>query len=141
MRHDFANFIVPVRDFDRWSYRYVNHPKLTYKIALISEPLTNKPLAVVVMVVHPDFIELVDYIGGSDGVSLAVKGARQYAFQFEKPSVKAWFTNAIVHLFDADSLSVTKTGIEVPINLRGTTKEEAVLPAPLWLMAGDTDFR
>jgi hypothetical protein len=55
--------------------------------------------------------------------------------------VKGWFSNAIVFLFEAQCSSITKTGIEVPMSSRGKTKEQAVLPAPLWLMAGDTDFR
>ena len=141
MRHDFADFIVPVRDFERWLYRYVRHPEFTYQIALISAPLTSKPLALIVMLEHPDYMELVDYVGGKDSVALAVQGARHCAGQLGKPAVKGWFTNAIVSLFEAESLSVQKVGIEVPINLRGRTIQEAVLPAPLWLMAGDTDFR
>jgi ABC-type polysaccharide/polyol phosphate transport system ATPase subunit len=141
MRYDFAGYIVPMRDYARWLYRYVYHPEKSYKIALISEPLTRKPLAAFVMVEHSDYIELLDYVGGSQGVELAIQGTRLFAGQLGKASAKAWFTSAIVPLFDAESVSVTKTGIEVPINLRGRTKEQAVLPAPLWLMAGDTDFR
>jgi hypothetical protein len=141
MRHDFAGYIVPMRDYARWLYRYVNHPEKSYKIALISAPLTSKPLALSVMVEHPDYMELVDYVGGKDGVALAVEGARHCAGQLGKPAVKGWFTNAIVSFFEAESLSVQKVGIEVPINLRERTMQEAVLPAPLWLMAGDTDFR
>ena len=93
------------------------------------------------MVEHPDYIELVDFVGGREGVELAVEGARNFAQSQSKPIVKGWFSNAIVNLFVAHSMSVTKTGIEIPIDLRGRTQEQAVLPAPLWLMAGDTDFR
>jgi len=141
MRHDFSDYIVPVRDKDRWLYRYVSHPEISYKLAIISNALSNRPLAAFVMVEHPDFIELVDYVGGIEGVELAVQGARHVAHSLGQSSVKGWFSNAIVSLFDAQCSSMTKTGIEVPMNLRGKTKEQAVLPAPLWLMAGDTDFR
>ena len=141
MRHDFADYIIPVRDKDRWLYRYATHPEITYKLALISNELSSRPLAAVVMVEHSDFIELVDYVGGVEGVELAVEGARLFAHSLGKFSVKGWFSNAIVSLFQAQCSSMTKTGIEVPMNLRGKSKEQAVLPAPLWLMAGDTDFR
>jgi hypothetical protein len=141
MRHDFADYIVPVRDQDRWLYRYVSHPEITYKLAVISNALSNRPLAAFVMFEHPDHIELVDYVGGVEGVELAVQGARYFAHSLGQSSVKGWFSSAIVSLFEAQCSSMTKTGIEVPINLRGRTQEQAVLPAPLWLMAGDTDFR
>jgi ABC-type polysaccharide/polyol phosphate transport system ATPase subunit len=141
MRHDFSDYIVPVRDKDRWLYRYVSHPEITYKLAIISNTLSNRPLAAFVMVEHPDFIELVDYVGGVEGVELAVQGARHFADSLGQSSVKGWFSNAIVSLFEAQCSSMTKTGIEVPVSSRGKTKEQAVLPAPLWLMAGDTDFR
>jgi hypothetical protein len=130
-----------MRDYSRLLYRYVNHPEHAYRVVLISSRLTDKPLAAFVMLEHPNFNELVDYVGGSAGIGLAVEGARQCAFTLGKTVIKGWFTNAIVHLFDAQCSSITKIGIEVPINLRGRTREQAVLPGPLWLMAGDTDFR
>lgn len=141
MRHDFADYIVPVRDYARWLYRYVNHPELTYQVVLVSARFSKKPLAAFVIIEHPDFIELVDYVGGRAGVDLAIHGARQCAARLGKSILKGWFTNSIVSQFQTNSLSVTKTGIAVPINLRGRTKAQAVLPAPLWLMAGDSDFR
>ena len=141
MHHDFVGFIVPVRDHARWLYRYANHPEITYELAFIANPLSNGPLSAFAMVEHPDYIELVDFVGGREGVELAVEGARNFAQSQSKPIVKGWFSNAIVNLFVAHSMSVTKTGIEIPIDLRGRTQEQAVLPAPLWLMAGDTDFR
>ena len=141
MRQDFAHYIVPVRDFARWVYRYVNHPELTYQVILITARFSKKPLAAFVIIEHPDFIELVDYVGGRAGVDLAIDGVRQCATRLGKTFAKGWFTNSIVSQFEAQCSSVTKTGIEVPINLRGKTKAQAVLPAPLWLMAGDSDFR
>jgi len=141
MRHDFAGLVVPVRDFARWQYRYAEHPELAYRVGLISSRLTRKPLAAFVIIEHADYVELVDYVGGSEGVELAVEGARRCASGLGKGLVKGWFTGAITPRFEARCMSVTRTGIEVPINLRGRTKEQAVLPAPLWLMAGDSDFR
>ena len=101
MRRDFADYIVPVRDKDRWLYRYVSHPEITYKLAIVSNALSNRPLAAFVMVEHPDFIELVDYVGGVEGVELAVLGARHFAHVLGQSSLKGWFSNAIVFLFNA----------------------------------------
>lgn len=141
MRHDFRDYIVPVRDYARWLYRYVNHPEHTYQVVLISARFSKKPLAAFVIIEHQDHIELIDYVGGNAGVDIAIDGARQWAARLGKTTVKGWFTNAIAPRFQTLCASVTPTGIEVPINLRGRSKTEAVLPAPLWLMAGDSDFR
>ena len=141
MQEDFFNYVVPVRDCARWLYRYANHPEISYQIVLISSRMTNKPLAAFVICDHSDHVELIDYVGGRSGVKLAINFARRLASGFGKPVVRGWFTNAIVSLFSHECSSVMRTGIEVPINLRGRTKEQAVLPAPLWLMAGDSDFR
>ena len=141
MSEEFADFIVPVRDFDRWLYRYERHPEISYKVVLISARFTKRPVAALVLAEHADFVELVDYVGGADGVGFAVDRARQFAGMLGKSMVKGWFTGALVPCFRGQSSSVTPTGIEVPTNLRGRTKEQAVLPAPLWLMAGDSDFR
>jgi hypothetical protein len=141
MRHDFAALVVPVRDFARWQHRYAEHPELAYRVGLVSSRLSRKPLAAFVITEHADHVELVDYVGGIGGVELAVEGARRCASGLGKSLVKGWFTGAITPRFEARCVSVTRTGIEVPINLRGRTKEQAVLPAPFWLMAGDTDFR
>lgn len=141
MQSDFAGFIVPVRDYDRWLYRYARHPEITYRVVLISDRLWHRPLAAFVLAEHADFVELVDYVGGAAGVGLAVNRARQFATMLAKPALKGWFTGALAPLFSAHSSSINPTGIEVPTNLRGRTEEQAVLPAPLWLMAGDSDFR
>jgi hypothetical protein len=141
MRQDFFDYIVPVRDYDRWLYRYVNHPEMTYQVVLITARFSSSPLAAFVYKEHPDCLELVDFVGGRDDVKLAIDEARRLATQHGKAVVKAWFSSAVSADFELDCLSVGKTGIEVPINLRGKTKAQAVLPAPLFLMAGDTDFR
>jgi len=141
MRHDFSGYILPVRDFTRWFYRYGQHPDSNFQLVLISSRFSNKPLAAFVIVEHTDHIELVDYVGGSDGINFAVEGARMCAARLGKSFVKGWFTNSLVPLFKVLCKSVAKTGIQVPIDLRGRSKAKAVLPAPLWLMAGDSDFR
>lgn len=141
MRHDFADFIVPERDYNRWLYRYAKHPEISYKLVLVSSRISDRPLAAFVMAEHPDFVELMDYVGGRAGIEVAVDGARQLATRLGKTVVKGWFTNALAPLFQARSSGVNPTGIEVPTNLRGRSQEQAVLPGPLWLMAGDSDFR
>lgn len=143
MRQDFACCIVPVRDYERWFYRYMHHPETTYQVVLVNGRFSKKPLAAFVFKEHPDFIELLDFVGGRDAVPLAINEARRCAGRLGKPTLKAWFSNAVSALFEAQCSSVEKTGIEVPINLRGKTEAQAqaLLPAPLFLMAGDTDFR
>lgn len=141
MCQDFCDVVVPVRDYARWLYRYINHPEFNYQIILITKRFSKTPLAALVIIEHADHIELMDYLGGRSGIDIALNSARQWATRFGKTTVRGWFTSAIVPLFESGSTHVTATEIQVPINLRGRTKEQAVLPAPLWLMAGDSDFR
>jgi len=141
MCQDFCDVVVPERNFTRWHYRYIHHPELHYKIILVSTRFSKTPLAAFVMLEHADHIELIDYVGGQRGIEIALHSVRQWATKLGKTSVRGWFTSSIVALFQLGSSRLTATEIQVPINLRGRTKEQAVLPAPLWLMAGDSDFR
>jgi len=68
---------------------------------------------------------------------------RMQAGDLGLPCVRGWFSARLVEEFASGQATATiePTDIRIPVNLWRRTPDSARPPAPLWLMAGDTDFR
>lgn len=141
MQKDWPDMLLPVRDAERWHYRYAEHPEYKYQVMLVSNRWTGRPLAAVVVRAHADHLEWLDYLGPRSGIEVALRVVRMHAGQLGLPGVRGWFSSRLVQLFAQGQAVVEPTEIRVPVNLRGRTPDTARPPAPMWLMAGDTDFR
>ena len=130
-----------VRDAARWNYRYGEHPEYSYRVLMVSNRWTAKPLAALVLRAHPDHLELLDFVGSRDGIPLALRAARMHAAELGLAHVKGWFSSALVDEFSQGQAALEPNDIRVPVNLWGRDADQARPIAPLWLMAGDTDFR
>lgn len=141
MQHDWPDMMIPVRDAERWNYRYAEHPEHSYRVLMVSNRWTGQPLAAVVLRAHADHLEWLDYLGPRDGIPLAVRAARMHAGEQGLPSVRGWFSSRLVDAFAQGVAAVEATDIRVPVNVLGRHPGTATPPAALWLMAGDSDFR
>jgi hypothetical protein len=141
MQQDWPDMLLPVRDAERWNYRYAEHPEHSYRVVLVSNRWTAKPLAAVVIRAHADHLEWLDYLGPRKGIAAAVRAVRMQAGELGLPSVRGWFSARLVEEFAQGKATVEPTEIRVPVNLLGGAPDAARPLAPLWLMAGDTDFR
>lgn len=141
MQKDWPDVLLPVRDAERWRYRYEQHPEHRYKILVVSNRWTGKPLASIVVRTHPDHLEWLDYVGPRRGILLAVRAARMHAAELGLPVVSGWFSSRLVAEFAHEGATVEPTEMGIPVELFGSNPSSAVSTAPLWLMAGDTDFR
>lgn len=141
MQKDWPTLLLPVRDAERWRYRYEQHPEYRYQILLVSNRWTGKPLASIVVRVHTDHLEWLDYVGPRRGIVLAIRAARMHAAELGLPVVRGWFSSRLVDEFAQGGATIETTEIGIPVELFGCAPASAVSTAPLWLMAGDTDFR
>lgn len=141
MQQDWPGMLLPVRDAARWNYRYGEHPEYSYRVLMVSNRWTAKPLAALVLRVHPDHLEWLDYAGSRNAIPLALRAARMHAAELGLAHVKGWFSSALVDEFSQGQAALEPNDIRVPVNLWGRDADQARPNAPLWLMAGDTDFR
>ena len=141
MQQDWPGLLLPVRDAARWNYRYAEHPEHRYHVLMVSNRWTAKPLAAVVLRAHPDHLEWLDYAGSRDAIPLALRAARMHAADLGLAHLKGWFSSALVDDFFQGEAALEPNDIRVPVNLWGLNVDQARPIAPLFLMAGDTDFR
>lgn len=141
MQQDWPDMLLPVRDAERWNYRYAEYPEHSYRVVLVSNRWTGKPLAAVVIRAHADHLEWLDYSGPRKGIAAAVRAVRMQAGELGLPSVRGWFSARLAEEFAQGTATVEPTEIRVPVNLLGGAQDASRPLAPLWLMAGDTDFR
>ena len=141
MQQDWPGLLLPVRDAARWNYRYAEHPEYSYRVLMVSNRWTTRPLAAIVLRAHADHLEWLDYLGSRDAIPLALRAARMHAAELGLAHVKGWFSSALVDEFSQGQAVLEPNDIRVPVNLWGRDADSARPPAPLWLMAGDTDFR
>lgn len=141
MRRAWPRTLLPVRDAARWQYRYADHPDHAYQLLMVSHRFTGRPLAAVALRAHADHLEWLDYLGGADGIEPAIRAVRMRAGEAGLAEVRGWFSAEPARLFSRHA-RVTPTEIRVPVDRWGRPEGLAQAPAaPLWLMAGDTDFR
>jgi ABC-type polysaccharide/polyol phosphate transport system ATPase subunit len=141
MSASWPDMLLPTRDADRLSYRYLSHPEFSYQLILVSARISGQPQALAVTRAHPDHLEWLDYIGPSTGIPLATTAVRRQAAALGLPEVRGWFSRHLLPLFNHQEPRSEPTDIAIPTNLWGRPSAPEVLQHPLWLMAGDTDFR
>lgn len=141
MRTSWPDLLLPVRDWAWLQHRYLDHPEHSYELLLVSSRLTDQPKALAVVRAHPDHLEFLDYVGPAQGVALALRAARMHAVNLGLPVVRGWFSQHLTRIFNVGQPTVHDSGIVVPTNLWGRAQVADVLTSPLWLMAGDSDFR
>lgn len=141
MRGSWPDLLLPVRDWAWLKHRYLDHPECHYDLLLVSSRLTRQPQAMAVVRSHADHLELLDYVGPADGIALAMRAIRMCAADADKPLVRGWFSQQLTQIFNVGQPHVYDSGIAVPTNLWGRAELASAVASPLWLMAGDSDFR
>ena len=137
----FPDVLLPVRDCSLFKHRYLDHPEYTYELTIVSSRLTGQPKSLTVLRTHADHLEFLDYLGPAHGVASALGAARMQAANAGLPLLQGWFTQRLTQIFNIGEPIVQDAGIEVPTNIWGKAQVAGVLASPIWLMAGDSDFR
>lgn len=141
MQRDWRGSYIPVRDAQRWRFRFVEHPTCTYQLIVIRRRLGGRPLAALALREHPNHVEWLDYVGTRREVPRAVASARNFAAQCGNKPLTALCSESIASTFAVDAAAVENSAIVIPLRA-----PEPGWPQPypwqgrLWLMGGDTDF-
>jgi ABC-type polysaccharide/polyol phosphate transport system ATPase subunit len=139
MQHDWPDLLLPERDAAQWIFRYADCPEQRYRVLLLRQRWTRRPLAAVALRAHAGHVEWLDFVGPRANIDAAVEVVRTFAGALGVDGVQGWFSTAAAECFAAKA-KTEPTEIRVPVNAVGT-EDAGKLPGRLWLMAGDTDFR
>jgi hypothetical protein len=129
---------LPQRDAERFTYRYLDHPVIAYRLLLVSSRLNGNALCALALREHADRIEWLDYVGSREHIPLAVQTMRFQGGTSGKP-IMGWFSGAIAPFF-AEHASSKPTDVFVPVSAPVFGSLVPPEGKSLWLMGGDTDF-
>jgi hypothetical protein len=141
MKRDWTGWFIPVRDAQRWRFRFVEHPSCKYHLVVIRRRLGGRPLAALALREHPGHVEWLDYVGTRGDVPRAVAAARSFAARCGDKPLTALCSESIAAVFAVDAAAVENSAIVIPLR---APEPGWAQPYPwqgrLWLMGGDTDF-
>lgn len=139
MQHDWPDLYLPVRDAERWRYRYLQHPDRPYALLILRQRWTGRPLAAMAMREHLSHCEWLDYVGPCTGIDLAVEAVREWAGVKGK-AVTALISDSVAALFSTKAESVHPSQIQIPVNALQGHQPSPPWAGRFWFMGGDTDF-
>jgi hypothetical protein len=141
MRRDWSGSFIPVRDAQRWRFRFLEHPSCKYQLLVIRRRLGGRAIAALALREHAQHVEWLDFVGPRAEVPRAVAAARGFAARCGDKPLTALCSESIAAVFAEDAAAVENSAIVIPLRA-----PESGWPQPypwqgrLWLMGGDTDF-
>lgn len=143
MRAEAAPSLLGERDAAWLVHRYLNHPRLAYRVLLLRSRWRRRPLGVVVLRQHDNHLEWVDWVAPQASLPALLALVRHEAASCGKPDAQAWISASHRHLLAGltSDVSWRALGIEVPANAHTPGPSPDSLRGHWWLTAGDTDFR
>lgn len=145
MQASWSEHFVPVRTAKHWDWRYRQRPSVDYKLLLVSQRLTGRPLAALAVRLYDKHCDWLDYLGPRESLREAIAAVRAFAHQHQRP-VQALISDAVAQEFSAaqsQGLELAPSGIFVPTNAidtAGVVEPSMPWVGRLWLMGGDSDF-
>lgn len=139
MQQEWPDLYLPVRDAERWRYRYLQHPGRPYELLVLRRRWTGHPLAAMALREHPTHCEWLDYVGPHAGIALAAEAVREWAGAKGKP-VTALVSDSVAALFSAQAETVHPSQIQIPVNAPPGQTTAPPWAGRFWFMGGDTDF-
>lgn len=143
MRAEAGPSLLAERDAAWLLHRYLNHPRLRYRVLLLRSRWQRRPLGVAVLREHDGHLEWVDWVAPRASLPALLGLVRHEAAASGKPAVQAWISASHRHLLAGltSDVSWQALGIEVPANAHTPGPSPESLRGHWWLTAGDTDFR
>jgi hypothetical protein len=132
-----------VRDARWLRWRYLEHPHVPYRVALLRNRWLKRPIGVLVTRERDDAHELLDLIARPADFGALLGAARSLARSAGKPWLRAWITRSQMQRLaggDGAPAQVDDLSIQVPANLHTAGPDPVLLQNRWFLMAGDADF-
>lgn len=139
MQQEWPDLYLPVRDAERWRYRYLQHPGQPYELLVLRRRWSGRPLAAMALREHSTHCEWLDYVGPGAGIALAAVAVREWAGAKGKP-VTALVSDSVAALFSAQAETVHTSQIQIPVNAPPGQTTTPPWAGRFWFMGGDTDF-
>ena len=140
MQKDWPDVYIPVRNLERWQYRFFDNPSIKYVGMKIETGwFSRRTSAMLMLREHDGYFELMDYLGGRQQLNLAVQAARQLAAGKNK-SLYMLASDTVARQFAATGAEIKQSEIKVPVNYSVDDHVDKPWLNQLWLMAGDSDF-
>ena len=141
MARDFSQGVIGVRDWAYVQHRYFAHPHHRYEVFQLQARWSRKPLALLVVRRHEDYLEWLDFIGPLSRLDLMVDRVRGLAWSWGIPRVVLWCTARHAERFSALQAQTRPLGLAIPASCWPDPTNPARYAGKWWLTAGDTDFR
>jgi len=132
---------VGVRNADYLRERYQNHPQHNYKLFLVCRRWLRKPLAIVVVNIDGDRLELLDWVSDTKNIPKMIMAARTLAAEKQLAEVYTLASLPVCEFFAETDVCEKDINITVPENAWTDSSGKEILQNKLWLTGGDTDFR
>jgi hypothetical protein len=144
MQAQCANYIVGVRNWEYFYYRYFQHPagmRGEYRRFLLMDTKANKVLAAMVCKTHGTDTLLMDLVCAPSTVARRLDQLLSCGSSSEiTGSLKMWITKAWVSRLQFSGAIENNLGIEIPCNSWNPGPSAKSLYGKWWLTAGDMDF-
>jgi len=144
MREECADYIVGVRDWQYFYYRYFQHPtggRGGYQRRFLMCGETGKTLAVLVFKEHGGSTLLMDLICRPSAAASSLEQLLNSCSNSELAApLKFWITKAWVPRLALEGIVENSLGIEIPCNSWNPGPSAKLLYGKWWLTAGDMDF-
>lgn len=144
MRDECKNYIVGVRDWEYFRYRYIQHPGFSrgdYRYRILSAQNQPEDSAIVVLKNHGEHELLMDIIAAPGALNDKLHGLNALLLNSAsaKP-LKFWITKAWIERLNLVGIVEHDLGIEIPCNSWNRGPSAETLYGAWWLTAGDMDF-
>lgn len=140
---DLSDLILPIRDFQQWKYRFIDHPSKKYDIFILKNKITKNPIAAWVACPNTDkknSSELLDTLSAKKEIPTVLHAAR-YTAQQQNKNLHSWLSSVPVALFKTNDCTVHDIGVRVPTQIVRPAPAPEELKNRWWLTGGDTDFK
>ena len=138
----FTHSLIGARDWRYVQHRYFSHPENNehYKLLLISNRLTGKAKAMVVLCCGDDRCLIADFIGHVKYIGATVAEVRRMAALWGMKQVLVWITENFASVFPTQDAEQQDMGIQIPHSIWSYGVKREVVDGRWWLMAGDTEL-
>lgn len=139
MRSDLPDCLVPQKDADFFTWRYLNHPSHNYAAYIVSKRWSNAVMGIVTLRDHEasNDMELLDLLGPPESMAALLKTACHIAHRTGRKRLFSWMTPAILEYLPEPSAAQEVSGVYVTPDYKQMVDKQQLR---WWLMCGDTDF-
>jgi len=139
MANESTKFIIGERNWERINYRYLQSPLHQYYVLKISQRLSNRLIAVVVLRIQNNECLIIDLICSFKHIPLIIDSALRFASQEYKTQLSILISDNLQFLFSKRPYTEADPEISIPHCACTEGPGLAQVKDKWWLMAGDSD--